>query len=76
MNYFSRFIKNDLWYFSDSDDEDDLHGDKASLSESVQPYESDDDPTEEYGGDFDGSKFNEEGSFIGAYGDKRKEATV
>lgn len=58
------------------DDEDDLHGDKASLSESVQPYESDDDPTEEYGGDFDGSKFNEEGSFIGAYGDKRKEATV
>jgi hypothetical protein len=51
------------------------------LSESVKPYESDDDPTEEYGGDFDVSKFNEDGSFIGLYGDKKskystKEATV
>lgn len=54
-----------------------------SLSESVKPYESDEDITEEYGGDFDVSKFNEDGSFIGLYGDKKskyssesKEATV
>ncbi|KAL4218250.1 Contactin-5 [Mactra antiquata] len=67
----------------DDDYDDKPHGDEASLSESVKPYESDDDPTEEYGGDFDVSKFNEDGSFIGLYGDKKskysseaKEATV
>lgn len=70
------------WYnFSDDDyDDDKPRADEASLSESVKPYESDDDPTEEYGGDFDVSKFNEDGSFIGLYGDKKskyaKEATV
>lgn len=75
-----------LFYFfcySDDDYDDKPHGEEASLSESVKPYESDDDPTEEYGGDFDVSKFNEDGSFIGLYGDKKskysseaKEATV
>ncbi|KAL4218251.1 Contactin 3a [Mactra antiquata] len=67
----------------DDDYDDKPHGEEASLSESVKPYESDDDPTEEYGGDFDVSKFNEDGSFIGLYGDKKskysseaKEATV
>ena len=51
-----------------------------SLTESVKPYDSDEDITEEYGGDIDFTKFNEEGSFIGVYGDKKsknaKEATV
>lgn len=61
---------------------DDRKPDEVSLSESVKPYESDEDITEEYGGDFDVSKFNEDGSFIGLYGDKKskysgaKEATV
>lgn len=53
--------------------------DEVSLTESVKPYDSDEDITEEYGGDFDVSKFNEDGSFIGIYGEKKskpKEATV
>lgn len=59
------------------DVEDPEKAEKVSLTESVKPYESDDDPTDEYGGDFDVSKFNEEGSFIGAYGESRgREATV
>ncbi|WAR17044.1 NRG-like protein [Mya arenaria] len=67
----------------DDDDYNDNPDEKVSLSESVKPYESDEDITEEYGGDFDVSKFNEDGSFIGLYGDKKskyatesKEATV
>ncbi|XP_060589743.1 neuroglian-like [Ruditapes philippinarum] len=71
----------DVGRIDDDYDDDKPHADEASLSESVKPYESDDDPTEEYGGDFDVSKFNEDGSFIGLYGDKKskystKEATV
>jgi hypothetical protein len=63
--------------FSD-DDNDDPDIEKISLSESVKNYyDSDDDPTGEYEGDLDTSKFNEEGSFIGLYGAKTaKEATV
>lgn len=58
-------------------DEDPEKAEKVSLTESTKPYESDDDPTDEYGGDFDVSKFNEEGSFIGAYReDRAREATV
>ena len=56
---------------------------KLSLTESVNQYESDDDITAEYDGDFDiSSKFNEDGSFIGVYADKKsktggsKEVTV
>jgi len=71
----------DVGRIDDDYDDDKPRADEASLSESVKPYESDDDPTEEYGGDFDVSKFNEDGSFIGLYGDKKskystKEATV
>ena len=74
----------DFLFPSEDDDMDDKpEMEKLSLSESVKHYESDDDITEEYGGDFDiSSKFNEDGSFIGLYGDKKsktagsKEATV
>ena len=68
--------------FRGTDDYDDEkpNQDQVSLTESVKPYDSgDEDITEEYGGDFDVSKFNEDGSFIGIYGDKKskaKEATV
>lgn len=63
----------------DEYDEEKPNQDQVSLTESVKPYDSDEDITEEYGGDFDVSKFNEDGSFIGIYGDKKskaKEATV
>lgn len=67
----------------DDDYNDAPDTEKLSLSESVKPYDSDEDITEEYGGDFDVSKFNEDGSFIGLYGDRKskygnesKEATV
>ena len=63
----------------DDYDEEKPNQDQVSLTESVKPYDSDEDITEEYGGDFDVSKFNEDGSFIGIYGDKKsktKEATV
>ncbi|XP_060592900.1 uncharacterized protein LOC132747517 isoform X2 [Ruditapes philippinarum] len=43
------------------DDNDDPDIEKISLSESVKNYyDSDDDPTGEYEGDLDTSKFNEE----------------
>ena len=72
-----------LVYSGDDDEDEKPRPDEVSLTESVKPYDSDDeDITEEYGGDFDVSKFNEDGSFIGIYGDKKskpsgpKEATV
>lgn len=72
-----------LLHRDDDDYNDSPEAEKVSLSESVKPYDSDEDITDEYGGDFDVSKFNEDGSFIGLYGDKKskygsnsKEATV
>ena len=71
-----------LSYIYSGDDEYDdekPRADEVSLTESVKPYDSDEDITEEYGGDFDVDKFNEDGSFIGMYVDKKKqpkEATV
>ncbi|XP_052251605.1 neurofascin-like [Dreissena polymorpha] len=74
---------NDVGRIGDDDYNDAPDTEKLSLSESVKPYDSDEDITEEYGGDFDVSKFNEDGSFIGLYGDRKskygnesKEATV
>lgn len=63
----------------DEYDDEKPRADEVSLTESVKPYDSDEDITEEYGGDFDVDKFNEDGSFIGMYVDKKKqpkEATV
>lgn len=64
----------------DDFDDEKPRAEEVSLTESVKPYDSDDDVTEEYGGDFDVNKFNEDGSFIGVYVDKKnktaKEATV
>ncbi|XP_052762584.1 neurofascin-like [Mya arenaria] len=54
---------------------------KASLTGSNKPYDSDEDAAEEYGGESDVNKFNEDGSFIGEYNKRNdlpntKEATV
>ena len=75
------YFQNFFYDFRGDDEEDQKpHPDEVSLTESVKPYDSDEDITEEYGGDIDFTKFNEEGSFIGVYGDKKsknaKEATV
>ncbi|KAK3598217.1 hypothetical protein CHS0354_003475 [Potamilus streckersoni] len=59
----------DVGRVNDSYDDEKPPKDDISLPESVN-YDSDD-MTEEYGGDFDVSKFNEDGSFIGLYGEKR-----
>lgn len=54
----------------DGFDDDKRNYDNLSLNESLKNYESEeDDLDQEYGGDFDVSKFNEDGSFIGEYGD-------
>ncbi|KAL5014159.1 hypothetical protein ScPMuIL_008429 [Solemya velum] len=60
---------------ADDDDDDDYFkkpkADNVSLP-SDKPIESDDeDSMLEYGGEMDTSKFNEEGSFIGIYGEKK-----
>lgn len=59
----------------DENDTDRPKGDNVSLSGSVQPYDSEDDLTKEYGDDFDVSKFNEDGSFIGVYVDNKSSRT-
>ena len=49
--------------------------DQVSLSDDFEKgIESDEDSMGEYGGDLDVSKFNEDGSFIGLYTDKKNKS--
>ncbi|KAK3087670.1 hypothetical protein FSP39_008976 [Pinctada imbricata] len=57
---------------SRGDDEDNPKMDQVSLSDDFdKDVGSDDDSMADYDGDLNASKFNEDGSFIGLYGDKK-----
>ncbi|XP_033727547.1 neurofascin-like isoform X2 [Pecten maximus] len=57
---------------ADGFDDEKPTNDRMSLNDSDKDYDSDDDLDQEYGIDFDTSKFNEDGSFIGQYTDSKR----
>ncbi|OWF53856.1 neuroglian-like [Mizuhopecten yessoensis] len=58
---------------ADGFDDEKPTNDRMSLNDSEKDYESDDNFDQEYGdGDFDTTKFNEDGSFIGQYTDSKR----
>lgn len=60
---------------ADGFDDEKPTNDRMSLNDSEKDYDSDDDLDQEYGMDFDTSKFNEDGSFIGQYADSKRHQT-